>query len=159
MRLRNASSSDADALADFDLGDDATPWLAEVREIVNGLLGWRDDPEAMQEDRRVVVADVDGEIVAVAAHSLFVDTTGRAYPASRYLMVTAVRIDQQRSSIGQTLVESLLVDLRNRGCETVEWLVAPGNHASIAFSRSRFPEAEESQPADVAPYVQFLLRL
>ncbi len=159
MRLRNASPSDADALADFDVGDDTTPWLAEVREIVNGLLGWRDDPEALHEDRRVVVADLDGEIVAVAAHSIFVDTAGRTSPESRYLMVTAVRIDRQRSTIGQTLVESLLVDLRNRGCETVEWLVAPGNHASIAFSRSRFPEAEESQPADVAPYVQFFLRL
>ena len=53
MHLRNASPGDADALADFDLGDDSTPWLAEVREIVNGLLGWRDDPEALNEDRCV----------------------------------------------------------------------------------------------------------
>ena len=130
-----------------------------MREIVGGLLGWRDDPAALHEDRRIVVADVDGEVVAVTAHSMFVDTAGRTYPESRYLMVTAVRIDHQRSAIGQILVESPLVDLRNHGCETVEWLVAPGNHTSIAFSRSRFPEAEESQPADVAPYVHFFLRL
>ena len=74
-------------------------------------------------------------------------------------MVTAVRADHQQTNLGRTAVEAVLADLRNSGTETVEWLVASQNHASIAFSRSRFPEADESQPPEVDPYVRFLLRL
>ena len=101
----------------------------------------------------------DGESVAVAAHVRLVRTDGRSMPAHRYLMVTAVRADQQRAGLAQHLVESVLVDLRSQGVVSVEWLVDPRNAASIAFSRAVFPEADETNPPDDAPYVSFVLTL
>ena len=64
--LREATADDGSALEAFDLGDTSSPWLAEVAEIVSGLLAWQRDKEPV--DRRVVVAELDDEIVAVAAH-------------------------------------------------------------------------------------------
>ena len=43
--LRHATDDD-EALHSFDVGDTSIPWLAEVAEIVAGLLGWRSDPVA-----------------------------------------------------------------------------------------------------------------
>jgi len=65
--LRDAIASDDAVLASFDPGSGA-PWLDEVVEIVDGLIAWRDDPAERSLDRRVVVADDDGQIVAVAVH-------------------------------------------------------------------------------------------
>jgi N-acetylglutamate synthase-like GNAT family acetyltransferase len=157
--LRHATDDDAEALNSFDVGDTSIPWLAEVAEIVAGLLGWRSDPAATDEDRQVVIAERDGELVAVAAHVRLVGADGRSMPAHRYLMVTAVRADQQRTGLAQRLVESVLVDLRSQSVASVEWLVHPGNAASIAFSRAVFPEADETNPPDDAPYVSFALSL
>jgi len=157
--LRHATDADAEALNSFDVGDTSIPWIAEVAEIVAGLLGWRSDPAATDEDRQVVIAERDGELVAVAAHVRLVGADGRSMPDHRYLMVTAVRAGQQRTGLAQHLVESVLVDLRSQGVESVEWLVHPGNAASIAFSRAVFPEADETNPPDDAPYVSFALSL
>jgi GNAT superfamily N-acetyltransferase len=157
--LRHATDDDADALESFDVGDTSVAWLGEVAEIVGGLLGWRSDPDAADEDRQVVVMERDGELVAVAAHVRLVRTDGRSMPAHRYLMVTAVRADRQRTGLAQHLVESVLADLRSQGVESVEWLVHPRNAASIAFSRAVFPEADETNPPDDAPYVSFALSL
>ncbi len=74
-------------------------------------------------------------------------------------MVTAVRGDQQRTGLARLLVESVLADLRSTGCESVEWLVHPSNRPSIEFSRSVFPEADETQPPEDDPYVSFALAL
>lgn len=66
---------DADAadLARFDLGDlTGKAWLSEVAEIVSGLLAWRDDSVAADEGREVIVAEDDGVIVGVAAHTCLV---------------------------------------------------------------------------------------
>ena len=68
MILRNATTDDGAALEAFDLGDIRSQWLDEVAEIVSGLIAWRDDAEHLPLDRQVVIADDDGEIVAVAAH-------------------------------------------------------------------------------------------
>jgi hypothetical protein len=59
--LRHATDADAEALHSFDVGDTSIPWLAEVAEIVAGLLGWRSDPAATDEDRQVVIAERNGE--------------------------------------------------------------------------------------------------
>ena len=64
MILRHATDDDADALESFDVGDTSVAWLGEVAEIVGGLLGWRSDPDAADEDRQVVVMERDGELVA-----------------------------------------------------------------------------------------------
>ena len=42
---------------------------------------------------------------------------------------------------------------------TVSWLVHPANLGSAAFSRTSFPEADETYPAEDRPYVRFTLLL
>lgn len=66
--LRHATTDDESALEAFDLGDIRSQWLDEVAEIVSGLVAWRDDAEHLPLDRQVVIAETEGEIVAVAAH-------------------------------------------------------------------------------------------
>lgn len=50
----------------------------------------------------------------MAAHVRLVGADGRSVPDHRYLMVTAVRADQQRTGLAQRLVESVLVDQPKR---------------------------------------------
>jgi len=157
--LRDATVDDQSTLEVFDVGDASSPWLNEVAEIVHGLIAWRANPEASNEDRRVVVA-VDGDTIeGVAAHTRLLDEHGRAMPAHRYLIVVAVTADRQRTGHARYLVESILAQLQDDGVRTVEWLVHPRNLASIAFSRSVFPEADDSQPPEDKPYTCFVLAL
>ncbi|MBX3314595.1 MAG: GNAT family N-acetyltransferase [Actinobacteria bacterium] len=159
MIFRTAEPADHDALCALDLGDSTSSWLAEVAEILNGLMAWRDDPVARDEVREVVVAEDDGRLVAVTAHVALVGDQGQIWPEHRYLMVTAVQVDHQRTGVGRMLVESVFADLADRGVRTVEWLVDPANTASIWFSRTTFPEAEESNPPEDRPYTLFVLEL
>lgn len=105
------------------------------------------------------MAAQDGQIVGVTAHECVVTARDRVWSRYRYLMVTAVRADQQRTGFARWLVESVIGEMRSMGCESVEWLVHPANRPSIAFSRAVFPEADETQPPEDAPYVSFLLDL
>lgn len=159
MIFRTAEPEDQTTLSALAVGDTTSPWLSEVAEIVGGLIAWRDDPEAVDEGRVVVVAEDGGELVAVAAHVALVDDEGRTWAAHRYLMDTAVRVDHQRTGVGKMLIESVLADLAERGARTVEWLVDPANTPSIWFSRTNFPEADESNPPEDRPYTLFVLAL
>lgn len=158
MILRHARDSDAEQFQSFDLGRSGS-WLDEVSEIVAGLVAWRSDPHAEHLDRQVIVAVKEGDVVGVSAHERLARSDGRVWNEHRYLMVTAVRGDQQRAGLARLLVESVLADLRSTGCESVEWLVHPSNRPSIEFSRNVFPEADETQPPEDDPYVSFALAL
>ena len=159
MILRNATADDEPALESFDLGDNRSPWLDEVAEIISGLIAWRDDVEQTLFDREVIVAEVDGDIVAVAAHERVEHGHRGPLAEHRYLMVVAVRADHLRSGIARVLTESLLSEMTLDGVRTVGWLVHPSNHASIAFSRSVFAEADEMYPPDDRPYARFVVSL
>ncbi len=74
-------------------------------------------------------------------------------------MMTAVRADHRRTGLAQVLVESTISGLQAEGCESIEWLVHPRNRQSIEFSRSLFPEADETQPPEDRPYISFALGL
>lgn len=156
--LRHAHDDDADQLDTFDVGG-TSEWLDEVSEIVGGLLAWRSERAAAPRDRQVLVAVEDGRVVGVTAHERVARNGGRIWSEYRYLMVTAVRADQQRSGLARHLVESTIADMRSLGCESVEWLVHPGNRPSIAFTRTVFPEADERQSPEDEPYVSFVLDL
>ena len=140
MILRDARRDDEAALIDFDLGEPNTVWLDEVSEIVAGLIAWRADKERADLDRRVIVAEVNGEIVAVAVHECSEDQQGRSLAEGRYLMVVAVRHDQRRGGIAKVLAESVIAEMQRYGVRSVHWLVHPTNLASIGFSRVVFPE-------------------
>lgn len=159
MILRSAIDTDRAALKSFDIGNTSSAWLAEVAEIVAGLFDWRDDPDRIAEGREIVVADDGGEVVAVAAHTAFVADNGHVWPTHRYLMVVAVRADQQRSGVAKKLVESLFVRMAEQGAVAVEWLVHPSNVASMWFSRKVFPQADELSRPQEKPYVLFVLEL
>ena len=157
--LRHATIADAAVLEDFDLGDATSPWLDEVREIVAGLVAWRDDTAQSHLGRRVVVGEEADEIVAIAADEYLEDENGRVLTGHRYLMVVAVRVDRRRSGAARLLTESLVAMMQAEGTLTVRWLVHPSNLASVAFSRSVFPEADETYPPDDRPYAAFSLTL
>jgi GNAT superfamily N-acetyltransferase len=156
VRLRRALPEDAAPLQRFPLGEADASWLYEVAEIVAGLPGWEGDPTARAQYREVIVLeDDDGELVGVAAHEATVDIDRRVHPIHRYLMVIAIRYDRQRSGLARLLVESVALDLQRRGVASLSWLVHPGNQRSLAFSRTVFPDADETYPADDQPYVAF----
>lgn len=159
MILRDATGADAGALESFDLGEQPSVWLDEVTEIVAGLVRSQHDEHQTELDRRVVVAEVDGAVVAVTAHERLDHDTLGPLPEHRYVMVLAVRVDHRRSGIGSVLLESVLAEMQRDGVRTASWLVHPANLASAAFSRSGFPEADETYPPDERPYVRFTLRL
>ena len=151
MILRDADDVDADQLEPFDIGDTTSPWLSEVGEIVGGLLEWRADSNHRSLDRRVVVLEEHGQIVAVAAHEQIVHERFGPQTGHRYVMVAAVRIDKQRSGLARRLLESILGEMQDEGIETVRWLVDPRNRRSISFNRRTFPEADETQPPEDTP--------
>ncbi|MGI9051832.1 MAG: hypothetical protein ACR2HQ_04150, partial [Ilumatobacteraceae bacterium] len=68
MTLRPASVDDQGALESFDLGETDSLWLRGVSGIVAGLVAWQQDRRRVGLDRRVIVAESDGQIVAVLAH-------------------------------------------------------------------------------------------
>lgn len=156
--LRDATAGDDAALASFDPGS-GTSWLDEVAEIVGGLIAWRDDPAEPAFDRRAVVAEEGGQIVAVAAHERLEHERAGVLAAHRYLMVVAVRRDRQRSGLARLLAEAVIAEMQSDGVQSVSWLVHPANAASLAFSRSIFADADESSPPEDDPYLRFVLGL
>lgn len=159
MILRDLTPADAAALSSFDLGGQPSAWLDEVAEIVAGLVRWRDDPEHAALDRRVIVAELDTGIAAVTAHECLEHETLGALTEHRYVMVLAVRADHRRSGLATTLLESVLTEMQLDGVRTASWLVHPANHGSVAFSRTSFPEADETYPPEDRPYARFSLLL
>lgn len=157
--VRHATLADAFVLEEFDLDGDASPWLDEVREIVGGLVAWRNDTAQAHVDRRVVVGEEAGEIVAVTADECLEDESGRVLAEHRYLMVVAVRADRRRSGAARLVTESLFAMMKSEGTRSVRWLVHPSNLASVAFSRTVFPEADETYPPEDRPYASFVLTM
>ena len=159
MQLRSLRDADIDALESFDLGDGSEVWLREVREIVAGLHSWAHSADAVPLDRQVVVLTDHDDIVGVAAHEAIHSDSGQVFREHRYLMVVAIAARRQRGGLAALLTTSVLEHLRASGTNTVTWLVHPRNHASIAFSRRAFPEADETYPPEDKPYVSFTLNL
>jgi len=149
--LRHATLAAAPVLEDFDLGGDASPWLDEVREIVAGIVAWRDDIAQSHLGRRVLVGEEDGAIVAVTADECLEDEHGRVLDEHRYLMVVAVCADRRRSGAARLVTESLFAMTQAEGTRSVRRLVHPSNSASVAFSRAVFPEADETYPPEDRP--------
>lgn len=74
-------------------------------------------------------------------------------------MVVAVRQDRQRTGLARLLAEAVIAEMQSDGVQSVGWLIHPANAASLAFSQSVFPEADESSPPEDDPYVRFVLGL
>ena len=74
-------------------------------------------------------------------------------------MIAAIRHDHQRTGLGQLLIDSILNDLQQQGTQTIRWLVHPDNQPSIRFSRTAYPETDETQPPEDHPYIAFTITL
>ena len=159
MILRHATTDDEPALESFDLGDTRSAWLDEVAEIDSGLIAWRNDVEYLPLHRQILIAETEGEIVAVAAHERVEHERLGPLVEHRYLMVVAVRADHHRTGVARVLTESLLSEMQHDGVRTVGWLVHPSNLGSIAFSRTVFADADETYPPEDRPYARFVLGL
>jgi hypothetical protein len=140
--LRDATSADEAALRAFDLGPARSRWLDEVAEILDGLVSLRESQSEAGFDRRVIVADDEGSLVAVAAHERIEHSRLGPLPDHRYLMVVADRHDHRRSGLARVLTDSVFAEMQADDVRTVSWLVHPRNHASMSFSRTVFPEAD-----------------
>jgi len=157
--VRDLTPADSAALDSFDLGGQPSAWLDEGAEIVAGLARWRDDAEHAALDRCVAVAELDSGIVAVAAHERIEHETLGPLAEHRYVMVVAVRADHRRGGIATALLESILAEMQLDGVRSASWLAHPANLGSVAFSRTSFPDADETYPPDDRPYARFSLRL
>lgn len=74
-------------------------------------------------------------------------------------MVVAVHSAHRRSGLARMVTEAVIAEMQASGVESVSWLVHPRNLASMRFSRSVFPDADESSPPEDDPYVSFVLGL
>jgi hypothetical protein len=117
--LRLATDDDAAALETLDVGNDPSPWLDEVREMLSGLLAWKDDVSQAHLGRRVVVAEEAGAVIAVSADECIEDEQGRIRQDGRYLMVVAVRAEVQRSGTARLLTESLFALMQAEGTRSL----------------------------------------
>jgi GNAT superfamily N-acetyltransferase len=124
--FRNAQSAVANQIDNFRIGDTSHDYLDEVTEIVHGLLEWRDDPTRCDLDRQVVVlTDDNNTIIAVAAHERIEHERLGPLTNHRYLMITVIRHDHQRTGLGQLLIDSILNDLQQQGTRTIRWRTPP----------------------------------
>ncbi|MBI2376080.1 MAG: GNAT family N-acetyltransferase [Deltaproteobacteria bacterium] len=102
------------------------------RDLVEDGLVWRYRPEIVDRlirdrDTEVVVAREAGRLVGFGVMS-FGD-------ASAHLLLFAVRKDRQRSGLGRSLMEWLLLMARTAGLDRVHVEVRSGNASARAFYR------------------------
>jgi GNAT superfamily N-acetyltransferase len=163
MRVREAQAADDAALVDFDHGLDLKePWAQEVAEMIDTLWPWRSSsvPEIHIEDRRVIIAEDRGTIVALLAHQLLLSEVGLPFARHRYIRLVAVHARYRRDGYAASLMEHVLTELQVAGVSTVSWLVHPANQASYLFCEATFGDiAEMTQPADEKPYLRYTLTL
>ena len=163
MKVREAKDADDARLASFDPGLDLSqPWALEVAEMIDTLWAWQSSsvPEAEVEDRRLLIAEDRGVVVAVLAHQLLLSDAGVPFAGHRYIRLVAVDARYRRDGYAASLMEHVLTELQVAGVSTVSWLVHPANQASYLFCEATFGHvAEMTQPADEKPYMRYILSL
>jgi ribosomal protein S18 acetylase RimI-like enzyme len=157
--LRPIVESDVSELADFDLGTAKNHWVSEVSEIVGSLTRWQADPARSAFRRQAIALVHENQIIAVAAHEAKEALRGTIDSKNRYLMVVAVRSDYRRIGVAELVMSSVFESLAAGGTQSIQWLAHPRNSQSIALSRTKFPEADETYPPEDKPYVSFTLWL
>jgi phosphinothricin acetyltransferase len=129
MIVRSATAADAPAITSLLnalLATTTIEWT-ETPHTPGGILGWMDEHEA------VLVAEEQGEIVAVAAYGWFRDAVAR--PGYRFTVehTIHVRQDRWRSGIGRTLMGALIEEARLSGKHMMIAAIDSANEVSIQF--------------------------
>ena len=122
MTIRDASATDAEALADL-LGQLGYPTTAEAAETRLERLRVVGD--------RVVVAELDGRVVGLA-HLQVTPAIERERPAAK---IGALVVDDghRGRGIGRALVEAMESEARARGCELLYLTTAERRDDAHAF--------------------------
>jgi L-amino acid N-acyltransferase len=123
--------------------------VAAITAIQNALLGsttieWTDEPHTVEDrlawlerhrraDLAVLVAEVDGEVVGLAAYDDFRDTA--KWPGYRFTVEHTIHVDERHwgSGVGRALMETLLLHARRAGKHTMVAAIDADNIGSIRF--------------------------
>ncbi len=107
----------------------------------------------LQGEHRVVVAELDSEIVGVAAAALHTPLVERLPHRLAYISHARVRADAQRRGVAGAFSAALLAWAKEHGAEGAYWFIAPANEGSIAFGGrggGRWPADVTFRRIDVA---------
>ena len=126
VTIRVAGQRDTDAIAPL-LGQ--LGYLASALELGERLERLTDHPDA-----EVLVAELDGEVVAVAAY-LLIDLLERPDPQCR---ITALVVDDRyrRRGVAYALLHTIEESARNVGCFRLEVTTRPERAEALAFYRA-----------------------
>jgi ribosomal protein S18 acetylase RimI-like enzyme len=126
VTIRGASPRDIDAIAPL-LGQLGYP--ASALELVGRLERLTDNPDA-----EVLVAELDGAVVGVAAFQL-IDLLERPDPQCR---ITALVVDDRhrRRGVAYALLHMIEESAREVGCFRLEVTTAPERAEALAFYRA-----------------------
>ena len=108
-------------------------------------------------DRRVIVADVNGEIVAVAANERTEHPQQGSLADVRYLMVFAVRHDQRRGRHAKVLAESVIAGCNAKGSPYVPTDLS--TRPTLHRSSSAAPSSPRQTKHTFKPYASLMLSL
>ena len=108
----------------------------------------------------MIVADVNGEIVAVAANERTEHPQQGSLADVRYLMVFAVRHDQRRGRHAKVLAESVIAEMqREGGPPTCPLACLPDQPCIDRLQPHRLPRGRRNIPSEDKPYASFMLSL
>jgi GNAT superfamily N-acetyltransferase len=87
----------------------------------------------LQEDHRIVVAELDGEIVGVEAAAVHEMRVGGTPRRMTYINHSRIRPDAQGHGVAAAVSAELMAWGRDRGAEGPYWYISPANARSIRF--------------------------
>jgi L-amino acid N-acyltransferase YncA len=131
MIVRPASAADGVAIGSILnalLTTTAIEWT-DTPHTADSIVGWLDDHET------VLVAEVGGEVVGVAAFGWFRDVV--KWPGYRFTVENTVHVreDHWGSGVARGLMEALIDEARKCGKHTMVAAVDGANEASINFHK------------------------
>ncbi|MHB8378282.1 MAG: GNAT family N-acetyltransferase [Dehalococcoidia bacterium] len=130
MRVREARPEDNAALIALEL---ASPLVLGTERAVYDRSPDFFSRHRLQREHRVMVADLGGEIVGVAAAALHTPLIERRPHRLAYINHARVRADVQRRGVAGAFSAALLAWAKEHGAEGSYWFIAPANVDSIAF--------------------------
>lgn len=128
--VREARAEDNDALLRLEL---ESPLMLGAERVVFDRSPDFFVRHRLQPEHQVVVAELDGRIVGVAAAALHTAVIRGERHRLTYIHHARVHHDAQRKGVAGAFSRALIEWGRDRGSEAPYWYIAPTNERSIAF--------------------------
>lgn len=130
MRIRRAEEKDAgelwELMKDLAVFEKYIDSFAITPEIVRES-GFRKNPP----DFYSIVAEIDHKLAGMLVY-YFLPYTAQGRPAV-YLKELFIAEDYRGNNIGEKLMRALSEEVKEKGCTTIKWTVAPWNEPGINF--------------------------